>query len=125
MKTALKTSTRKLLFTRIESTAVAGVPDILIADERGRFCMVELKFVNANAVSLRPHQVSWLTRHQHTPSYILVKKQKDSLSKSELYLYSGDQAIDVKTDGLKTKPLLHQHQPFNWSVVFQIICPNS
>ena len=123
MKTAQKTSTRKLLFTRIESTAVAGVPDLLIADESGNYHMVELKFISGNAVNLSPHQVAWLTRHQHTSAWILIKKQKTELSKSELYLYPASDAIDVKMAGVKTEPVLHLIQPFNWSEVFQKISP--
>ena len=70
---------RRLIFTRIESTALPGVPDLLICDESGKFHMVELKFITANAVSLRPHQVSWLTKHGKSSSWILVKKQKSNM----------------------------------------------
>ena len=123
MKTGSKTSTRKLLFTRIESTAVPGVPDLLICDERGLFHMVELKFITGNAVNLRPHQVSWLTKHGRSSSWIFIKKQKNNLEKSELYIYRADQAIDVKLDGIKTEPVMVQTQPFNWSDVFSLISP--
>ena len=124
MKTAAKTSKlRKLVFTRIESTAVPGVPDLLICDERGLFHMVELKFITGNAVNLRPHQVSWLTKHGRSSSWIFIKKQKNNLEKSELHIYRADQAIDVKLDGIKTEPVMVQTQPFNWSDVFSLISP--
>jgi len=95
----------------------------LICDEAGLFHMVELKFITGNAVSLRPHQVSWLTKHGGSSSWILVKKQKNNLEKSELHIYRADQAIDVKLDGLKTEPAMIQVQPFNWHDVFSLICP--
>jgi hypothetical protein len=124
MKTAAKTSkSRRLIFTRIESTALPGVPDLLICDESGKFHMVELKFITANAVSLRPHQVSWLTKHGKSSSWILVKKQKSNMDKSELHVYRADQAIDVKLEGLKVEAVMRQHQPFNWHDVFNLICP--
>lgn len=119
----MKTSKRKLLFTRIESTAVAGVPDLLIADEQGRFHMVELKFITGNVVNLSPHQVSWLTRQKHTSSWVLIKKQKSETAKSEIFLYKASDAIDLKTAGVVTVPQIHQTQPFVWSEIFERISP--
>ena len=103
--------------------AVPGVPDLLICDENGLFHMVELKFITGNAVSLRPHQVSWLTKHSRSSSWIFIKKQKNNLEKSELHIYRADQAIDVKLDGIKTEPVMVQSQPFNWTDVFNLISP--
>tara|TARA_R110001632_G_C11307100_1_gene414291 strand:+ start:1019 stop:1321 length:303 start_codon:yes stop_codon:yes gene_type:complete len=99
------------------------VPDLLVCDESGNFHMIELKFITGNAVSLRPHQVSWLTKHRHSSSWVFVKKQKNNLEKSELHIYKANQAIDVKLDGLKTEPAMIQLQPFNWNDVFNLISP--
>lgn len=95
----------------------------MICDESGKFHMVELKFITGNAVSLRPHQVSWLTKHDHSSSWVLIKKQRNNLEQSELYLYKANQAIDIKMDGIKTEAVLVQEQPFDWTEVFNLICP--
>jgi Holliday junction resolvase len=64
--------------TRIETWATPGVPDVDICDERGLFHKVELKVADGNKVELRPHQVAYLTRHQHASVWILVKKGVDT-----------------------------------------------
>ena len=87
------------------------------------FHFIELKFVKANAVNLSPHQVAWLTRHKHSSSWVLVKKQNNSDTKAELYLYKADQAIDLKTNGLKTKPVGTWKAPFDWENLWGLIYP--
>ena len=87
------------------------------------FHFIELKFVKANAVNLSPHQVAWLTRHKHSSSWVLVKKQNKSDTKAELYLYKADQAIDLKTNGLKTEPVGTWKAPFDWEKLWGLIYP--
>ena len=123
LKSALKRSKRNLVLTRIENWAGQGIPDLLVCDEKGLFHFIELKFVKANAVNLSPHQVAWLTRHKHSSSWVLVKKQNNSDTKAELYLYKADQAIDLKTNGLKTEPVGTWKAPFDWENLWGLIYP--
>ena len=104
LKSAIKRSKRNLVLTRIENWAGQGIPDLLICDEKGLFHFIELKFVKANAVNLSPHQVAWLTRHKHSSSWVLIKKQNNPTTTPELYLYKATQAINLKMNGLKTEP---------------------
>ena len=124
MKEAAQRSSRKLLLTRIENSIGAGIPDVLLCDESGTFCFVELKFLTSNSVTLQPSQVAWLSRHQHSPSWILIKKQNKPMDDPELFLYPAAAAVDLKMDGLQAvEPLHHQKGQFNWDVVFNLICP--
>ena len=87
------------------------------------FHFIELKFVKANAVNLSPHQVAWLTRHKHSSSWVLIKKQNNPTTTAELYLYKADQAIDLKTSGLKTEPIGGWKAPFEWEKLWDLIYP--
>jgi len=123
LKSAIKRSKRNLVLTRIENWAGQGIPDLLICDEKGLFHFIELKFVKANAVNLSPHQVAWLTRHKHSSSWVLIKKQNNPTITAELYLYKADQAIDLKTNGLKTEPIGSWKAPFEWEKLWDLIYP--
>jgi hypothetical protein len=124
MKEATQRSNRKILLTRIENSIGAGIPDVLLCDEQGTFHFVELKFLTSNGVTLQPSQVAWLSRHHHSPSWILIKKQNKPTDDPELFLYPASAAVDLKMDGLQSvEPIHHQTGKFNWDVVFDLICP--
>ena len=114
---------RKLSLTRIENWAGQGIPDLLICDELGLFHFVELKFCKGNAVNLSPHQVAWLTRHKSSSSWILVKKQSKPESAPFLFLYHAKQAIELKSNGLKTEAVFSCEKKFAWDSVFNLIAP--
>lgn len=116
------TKARSWTTTRIETWAVPGVPDVDICDDRGLFHKVELKVTKTDKVELRPHQVSYLTRHQHASVWILIQKGL-TLRDYELYLYHGRQAVDVSMDGLKTRPVLHLPACDDWTPIFDLIAP--
>jgi len=123
LKQAAKKQKRKLVLTRLETWATAGVPDLLICDDRGLLHMVELKFSSGNVVRLSPHQVSWLTQHKHSSSWVLVKKQSKKDSKPYIFLYKADSAISLSQNGLKTKPFYTSQYPLDWNVIFNLISP--
>ena len=108
----------KWRLTRLESWASLGVPDVLGCDEQGRFFLIELKSVTGNAVRLSPHQISFLTTHQHAPVYCLV--HQTPRNGESLYLYPGAAAIDLAQDGLATESLLRldKERSFPWDDLF-------
>jgi hypothetical protein len=92
-----------------------------LADEQGKFGMVELKYTTSNTVGLRPHQVAWLTKHSHTNSWILVKQSKKS--DDTLFVFKASDALNLKTGGLKSvSPVYFCKAPFDWQKVFSTIC---
>jgi len=110
--------------TRIENYIGAGIPDVLICDERGEFHLVELKFTTSNRVELRPAQVAWLTKHQHGSCWILIKRQTKPTEPAECLLYSANAAVDLKMDGIEAvEPLFRCQQPFHWETIFDLISP--
>ena len=52
----VKKNTSKIKWTRLESWASFGVPDLLGYQDSCGFCMVELKIARAPKISFSPHQ---------------------------------------------------------------------
>ena len=100
-------------FTRLESWASQGVPDLVVCSETGRFSFWELKTTSGNAVALSPHQISWLTQHQHAPAFVLVRTSSD-----EIHVYAAAQAVELRERGLMVEPLSSFKTPFDWSSLF-------
>ena len=92
---------------RIENRVNLGVSDCLIG-AAARFAAVELKVVERGLkVTLRPHQIAFLTRHasKGRPCFVLVH-YKGTLSRpGRIFLYRGRDAIALATEGLRLPPL--------------------
>jgi len=124
VKEAAQRSRRKLLLTRIENYIGAGIPDLMICDELGNYHLVELKYITGNVVTLRPAQVAWLSRHQHSSCWILIKRQTKATEPAECLLYPASAAVDLKMDGIESvEPLFRCPQPFHWDTIFDLISP--
>ena len=123
LKSNLKKLNRKLLLTRVETWVSPGVPDLLICDEKGLFHFLELKVTGSSVVRLSPHQVSWLTTHKLSSSWVLIRQQKPRYKMPSIYLYHAKDVIKLNKEGLKTKPELLFDQKVNWDKLFRLICP--
>jgi phosphoribosyl 1,2-cyclic phosphodiesterase len=95
----------------------------LLCDEKGSFHFVELKATAGNAVDLRPHQVAWLSNHKNASVWVLVKKLQTKNEPEQIFLFHGRDAVDLKLEGLKVEPVLHQKEKFDWEDIFRLICP--
>ena len=85
-----------IIWTRIENTSVAGVPDLLGYNKNQFFFTVELKVVRGNSIRLSPHQIAFHKLHPKN-SFILVQ----SLAPRRLKLYEGSQILELDACGLK------------------------
>ena len=85
-----------IVWTRIENTSVAGVPDLLGYNANQFFFTVELKVVRGNSIRLSPHQIAFHKLHPKN-SFILVQ----SLAPRRLKLYEGSQILELGACGLK------------------------
>ena len=99
--------------TRLESRTGLGIPDCLLGfgPLNPGFAMLELKVVKGGfKVRLSPHQVAFNQKHAALgcPVFILVQRYHTAESTpkdSDLLLFSGSQAADLVTQGLKITPL--------------------
>jgi hypothetical protein len=92
---------------RIENRVNLGISDCLIG-VGPRFVTVELKVVERGLkVSLRPHQVAFLTRHasKGRPCFVLVLYKGTKDKPARVLLYPGAAAVDLAENGLRVAPL--------------------
>jgi hypothetical protein len=82
-------------FTRLESWASAGVPDLLCYNNNGKFFTIELKVTKGNFIRFSPHQISFHIKHPKN-SFILKK----ALGPCTIKLYEGSKILE-----------LHEHVP--------------
>jgi hypothetical protein len=93
---------------RIENRVNLGVSDMLIG-VGDCFVTVELKVISRGLkVTLRPHQIAFLTRHalMGRPCFVLVLRAGGEVLKPErVLLYHGRDAVALAADGLRLPPL--------------------
>ena len=75
-------------FTRLESWASAGVPDLLCYNENNEFFTIELKVSKGNFPRFSPHQISFHIKHPKN-SFILQKV----LGPLSIKLYEGSDIL--------------------------------
>ena len=92
---------------RIENRVNLGVSDLLVG-AGDRFVSIELKaVVRGLKVSLRPHQIAFLTRHaaRGRPCYVLVHQVSTVVRPGRVVLYHGRQAMELAEQGLRLEPV--------------------
>ena len=77
-------------FTRLESWASAGVPDLLCYNNNGKFFTIELKVTKGNFIRFSPHQISFHIKHPKN-SFILKK----ALGPCSVKLYEGSKILEL------------------------------
>ena len=85
-----------IIWTRIENTSVAGVPDLLGYNVNHCFFTLELKVTKRERIRFSPHQIAFHKLHPKN-SFILVQ----SLAPRRLKLYEGSCIVDLDACGLK------------------------
>ena len=92
----VKRSFPGIIWTRIENTVVAGVPDLLGYNVNHCFFTLELKVTKRERIRFSPHQIAFHKLHPKN-SFILVQ----SLAPRRLKLYEGSCIVDLDACGLK------------------------
>ena len=90
-----KQNTAGISWTRLESWASQGCPDLLGYNTKGHFFTVELKVTRSNLVTFSPHQIAFHYKHPHN-SFILIK----ALKQSALILVPGSVVPELSDKGL-------------------------
>ena len=95
----VKRSFPGIIWTRIENTVAAGVPDLLGYNANHYFFTLELKVTKRERIRFSPHQIAFHKLHPKN-SFILVQ----SLSPRRLKLYEGSCIMELDACGLKLDP---------------------
>ena len=91
----VKKHTPNIIWTRVESWASFGFPDLVGYTEKQGFFTLELKVTKSNKVTFSPHQIAFHIKHpKHT--FILVAPHAQSCPK----LYPGAAVQDLVACGL-------------------------
>ena len=67
----IKKNTPNIIWTRVESWASFGFPDLVGYTEKGGFFTVELKVIKSKKISFSPHQIAFHIKHPRTPGSCL------------------------------------------------------
>ena len=91
----VKKNTPQIIWTRVESWASFGFPDLVGYTEKRGFFTVELKVTKSNKISFSPHQIAFHMKHP-TNTYILVQTHGQSCP----ILYPGAAVPELVACGL-------------------------
>lgn len=80
----VKKNITQISFTRLESWASAGVPDLLCYNKNKKFFTIELKVTKRKKLVFSPHQISFHIKHPEN-TFILAK----ALDPLSVKLYQG------------------------------------
>ena len=95
----VKRSFPGIIWTRIENTVAAGVPDLLGYNANHYFFTLELKVTKRERIRFSPHQIAFHKLHPKN-SFILVQ----SLAPRRLKLYEVSCIMELDACGLKLDP---------------------
>ena len=95
----VKKNIPEISFTRLESWASAGVPDLLCYNEKGKFFTIELKVTKSKKLVFSPHQIAFHVKHPEN-TFILVLDASCMLPK----LYEGKRIRELVAGGLTQAP---------------------
>jgi len=92
----VKKNTPNILWTRVESWASFGFPDLVGYTENRGFFTLELKVTKSKKVTFSPHQIAFHIKHPPN-TYILVATHEQSLP----ILFPGSAIQDLAACGLE------------------------
>jgi hypothetical protein len=98
-----KQNTPQILWTRLESWASFGVPDLLGYHNLCGFFMVELKIQTGNKIRFSPHQILFHTTRNYR-NFILVEQAADG-GQRDIKLYSSLEINNLIHDPRTADPL--------------------
>jgi hypothetical protein len=119
----IKKNTPKIHWTRIESVASLGIPDLngfsIDNSERGSEFWVELKCTRMKKIKLTPYQISWLTKRSEIggKAFILAK----ALGSGAVYLYLGSDARRLQAVGLDLPAIDIFPRPVDWETLEHVL----
>ena len=96
----LKKNTPEIKWTRVESWASPGVPDLIGYHDSCGLFMVELKLAHGPRVVFSPHQILWHQTHTKR-NFILVGQAEKAASRS-IKLYGSTSILGLINDHRET-----------------------
>ena len=95
----LKDATPQIIWNRIETISLPGMPDLLGYNNSGTFFTVELKVTKGRKLKFSPHQIAWHVQHPNN-SFILVQAL-GPCSSNRFQMFRGSRIMELVACGLK------------------------
>ena len=114
----LKKNTPEIKWTRVESWASPGVPDLIGYHDSCGLFMVELKLARGPKVVFSPHQILWHQTHQKR-NFILVGQGQDAGPRS-IKLYGSSSILGLLTDIREVPPVAQN----DWGHIISCLLAN-
>ena len=92
----LKTTTPRIIWTRLENLSLLGCPDLLGYTNNQHFFTVELKVTSGNKIKFSPHQIAFHVAHPKN-TFILAEALGPRLVK----LFPGSMILELAACGFK------------------------
>jgi len=112
----VKKNTPNILWTRIESWASFGFPDLVGYTEKQGFFTVELKVTKSKKITFSPHQIAFHIKHP-TKTFICVETPDQRAPK----LYAGSAIRELVSHGPTLPPLAELE---SWSELEGLLLAN-
>ena len=96
----IKRNFKERSLIRIENNSLLGTPDLLVYNNSGHFCTIELKVTKGNKIKFSPHQIAFHKRHPNN-TFIMVKALGPlPKNTSSVFLYRGTRITELVACGL-------------------------
>ena len=92
----VKKNTPNIIWTRVESWASFGFPDLVGYHTTRGFFTMELKVTKGKKVSFSPHQIAFHIKHPHN-TFIMV----EALGSGTVKLFRGSRIMELAACGFK------------------------
>ena len=97
----IKKSIPNISWIRLENLSLSGTPDLLVYNNSGHFCTIELKVTKGNKIKFSPHQIAFHKRHPDN-TFIMVKALGPlPLKTFSISMYRGTRITELVACGLK------------------------
>ena len=95
----LKKSTPQIKWTRLESSASFGLPDLLGYNKNHIFFTVELKIIYANKIRFSPHQIAFHVKHPDNT--FITTEALGPRAANRFHMYRGSRILELDACGLE------------------------
>ena len=97
----IKRNFKEFSLIRLENSSLLGTPDLLVCNNSGNFCTIELKVTKGKKIRFSPHQIAFHKRHPKN-TFIMVKALGPCTpNTSPISMFHGSRITELVTSGLK------------------------
>lgn len=97
----VKKNTPNIIWTRVESWASFGFPDLVGYTEKQGFFTVELKVITSKKINFSPHQIAFHVKHPEHTWILLATLDPRTKKLYEMFIEPGSKVQELAACGLR------------------------